>query len=241
MNIHEYQAKELLAEFGVPVAARACRVLASRRRSRPRSELAGPLWVVKAQIHAGGRGKGRSASRAVQGRSTDVREGAPPRHARQDAGHAPDRPARQAGQARSTSRTAPTSRASSISRCWSTARPARVAFVVSTEGGMDIEEVAHDTPEKIVTVHRRSGDRLHAASRPRGRRRRSASTGDLAKQAAALVAQALRRLRRHGHEPARDQPAGRHQGRPAASASTPRSASTTTRCSAIPTSRRCAT
>jgi succinyl-CoA synthetase beta subunit len=44
-----------------------------------------------------------------------------------------------------------TSRRSSTSRCWSTAPPRRVAFVVSTEGGMDIEEVAHDTPEKIVT------------------------------------------------------------------------------------------
>ena len=57
MNIHEYQAKALLAEFGVPVP-RACRPSASRRREAAAKELPGPVWVVR-QIHAGGRGKGR--------------------------------------------------------------------------------------------------------------------------------------------------------------------------------------
>ena len=59
MNIHEYQAKALLREFGVPVPHGMPALHASTRRWRPRKQLGGPVWVVKAQIHAGGRGKGR--------------------------------------------------------------------------------------------------------------------------------------------------------------------------------------
>ena len=65
----------------------------------------------------------------------------------------------------------------------------RVAFVVSTEGGMDIEEVAHHTPEQDHQFHGRSGDRDHAAPRPHGRQAPSALPGDLAKQAEKLTAQ----------------------------------------------------
>ena len=84
----------------------------------------------------------------------------------------------------------------------------RIAFVVSTEGGMDIEAVAHDTPEKIVTVADRSRERRHADRREdaefgaEARRRRGQGRRD-------AVPAALRRLRRQGHEPARDQPADR--------------------------------
>ena len=88
----------------------------------------------------------------------------------------------------------------------------RVAFVVSTEGGMDIEEVAHNTPEKIMTF---SVDPATGIMPHHGRRvaqalaltRRSRQAGR------EPCDQALRGLRRQGHEPARDQSAGRHQGR----------------------------
>src|SRR5579885_1658719 len=58
MNIHEYQAKAVLREFGVPVA-RGVPVLQAGDAAKAAKELGGPVWVVKAQIHAGGRGKGR--------------------------------------------------------------------------------------------------------------------------------------------------------------------------------------
>ena len=128
-----------------------------------------------------------------------------------DAGHQADRPARQAGQPRSTSRTAPTSTRSSTSRCWSTARPAQ---------------------RRLRRLDRRRHG--HRGRRPRHARRRSSPsrsirptgimphhgrtvakalglTGDLAKQAEQLVRAALQGLRRQGHEPAGDQPADRHQ------------------------------
>src|SRR5919107_1480122 len=58
MNIHEYQAKELLAKFGVPVPA-GFPAMTVEEAVEAAGKLSGPLWVVKAQIHAGGRGKGR--------------------------------------------------------------------------------------------------------------------------------------------------------------------------------------
>ena len=87
----------------------------------------------------------------------------------------------------------------------------RVAFVVSTEGGMDIEQVAHDTPEKILTF---SVDPATGVMPHHGRTVAKALglTGALAKEAEDLVTQALHGLRREGHGDARDQPADRHQG-----------------------------
>ena len=91
------------------------------------------------------------------------------RDARRDAGHR-CRPARPASRSTaSTSRTAPTSTSEFYLSLLVDRETSRVAFVVSTEGGMDIEEVAHDTPEKIVTVLGRSGHRRHGPSRPHGR------------------------------------------------------------------------
>ena len=143
----------------------------------------------------------------------------------------------------STSRTAPTSRASSTSRCSSTGRVGRVAFVVSTEGGVDIEEVAAATPEKIVTVaidpatgvpcritDAASPSALKLEGRPRASRRRRRSsqtlyTAFLDKDMSLLEVNPLI-VMKDGHlrVPRRED-----------------RASTTTRSSAIPTSRRCAT
>ena len=163
MNIHEYQAKAVLREFGVPVPRGIPAYSASTRRSRPPQELGGPVWVVKAQIHAGGRGKAGGVK--VVKSIDDVKQ-------RSD----------RASSARRWSPIRPARRAR-----WSTAlyieegsrdrrefylsllvdrETARVAFVVSTEGGMDIEEVAHDDAREDRHLHGRSGDRRHAASRP---------------------------------------------------------------------------
>ena len=157
MNIHEYQAKALLKGFGAPVAAGVPVFSAEQAEAAARS-LPGPLWVVKSQIHAGGRGKGRfkEASAGDKGgvrlaRSVDevvgfVRE--------------------MLGSTLVTKQTGPAGK--QVNRLYiedgaDIARElycsllvdravGRIAFVVSTEGGMDIETVAHDTPEKIVTV-----------------------------------------------------------------------------------------
>ena len=94
---------------------------------------------------------------------------------------------------------------------------ARVAFVVSTEGGVNIEDVAHKTPEKIHTfsVDPATGIMPHHG---RTAARALGLTGDQAKQAENLITQALYRLRRQGHGDAGGQSAGRHQQRPAQSA-----------------------
>ena len=104
MNIHEYQAKELLAQVRRAGARGPCRD--ERRRSgRSGGKLPGPLYVVKAQIHAGGRGKGKFKELGPDAKggvrlAEDARRGARgrDRHARQHAGHDPDRRRRQAGQ-----------------------------------------------------------------------------------------------------------------------------------------------
>ena len=93
----------------------------------------------------------------------------------------------------------------------------RVSMVVSTEGGMDIETVAHDTPEKIQTIDIDPGDRLHAASRSRGRRR--ARPDRRSRQAGGeRRVEAVRRVPRHRCRADRDQPARRHRRRQAAGA-----------------------
>jgi hypothetical protein len=118
-------------------------------------ELPGPLYVVKAQIHAGGRGKGKFKELGPDAKggvrlAKSVEEVRRPcaRDARQHAGHQADRRGRQAGQPPLYRPTAWTSRANIICRSWSTAVRRPVAFVVSTEGGMDIEEVATTRPKR---------------------------------------------------------------------------------------------
>src|ERR1700722_8567188 len=146
MNIHEYQAKEVLRGFGVPVP-RGKAAFSVDEAVRAAEELGGPVWVVKAQIHAGGRGKGGGVKvvRSIE----EVRKEA----------------ARMLGMTLVTHQTGPHGRivrrlyieeGSAIERelylsALVDRETSRIAFIVSTEGGMDIEAVAHDTPEKIKT------------------------------------------------------------------------------------------
>src|SRR5712672_1835708 len=146
MNIHEYQAKAVLGELGVPVP-RGFPAFSVEEAAKAAGQLGGPVWVVKAQIHAGGRGKagGVKVVKSVD----DVKREAE----------------RLLGATLVTHQTGPHGKevrrlyieeGSNIDREFYLSAlvdrtTSRVAFVVSTEGGMDIEKVAHDTPDKIVT------------------------------------------------------------------------------------------
>ena len=182
MNIHEYQAKAVLSEFGVAVP-RGFPAFTVDEAVRAAGELGGPVWVVKAQIHAGGRGKagGVKVVKSVD----DVRAEAK----------------RLLGSVLVTHQTGPHGKqvnrlyiedGSAIDREYYLSalvdrESSRIAFVVSTEGGMDIEEVAKSHPERIMTfaVDPASGIMPH-----HGRRVAQALglRGELAKKAEALVA-----------------------------------------------------
>ena len=192
MNIHEYQAKELLAKYGVPVPA-GYPALSVEEAVAAAEQLPGPLWVVKAQIHAGGRGKGKftelgpDAKGGVRlARSIDeVRE------------HA----AEMLGKTLVTVQTGPHGK--QVQRLYVTdgvdiakefylallvdRETGRIALVASTEGGMEIEKVAHDTPERITTL---TIDPATGLMPHHGREVAAALglTGDLAKQAHKVVA-----------------------------------------------------
>ena len=157
MNIHEYQAKALLKSYGAPVAAGVAIFTAEEAEAAAR-QLPGPVYVVKSQIHAGGRGKGKFKELAPDAKGgvrvvktieevvTNAKE--------------------MLGNTLVTKQTGPAGK--QVNRLYiedgaSIARElylsilvdrsvGRAAFVVSTEGGMDIEAVAEETPEKIVTV-----------------------------------------------------------------------------------------
>jgi len=157
MNIHEYQAKLLLSEFQVPVAQG--RVAFSPQEAVTAAEaLGGPVWVVKSQIHAGGRGKGRfkESGSGDQGgvrivKSIDeVRNNAAQMLGKTLVTH-------QSGPEGKTVNRIYIEEGSKIARelylsCLVDRSSARVAFICSTEGGMDIEAVAAETPEKIITL-----------------------------------------------------------------------------------------
>ena len=148
MNIHEYQAKEILRSFGVPTGKGAPAFTVDEAVKVAESQ-PGPVWVVKAQIHAGGRGKGGGVK--VVKSIADVRAEAE----------------RMLGMTLVTHQTGPQGK--QVNRLYieegtAIARElylsllvdratSRIAFIVSTEGGMNIEEVAHNTPEKIATIH----------------------------------------------------------------------------------------
>jgi succinyl-CoA synthetase beta subunit len=157
MNVHEYQAKELLAKFGIAIP-KGIAALSVEEAVAAAKQLPGPLYVVKSQIHAGGRGKGKfkelgpDAKGGVRlAKSLEEVE----THAREMLGN--------------TLVTIQTGEAGKqVNRLYITdgvdigkeyylsmlvdRGTGRIAMIVSTEGGMSIEDVAHDTPEKIVTI-----------------------------------------------------------------------------------------
>jgi succinyl-CoA synthetase beta subunit len=193
MNIHEYQAKTILKEFGAAVSPG----VAIRKASEAKAaigEIEGPVFVVKSQIHAGGRGKGKFKE-ADAGSGGGVRVAKSAEEAAQFAGQ-------MLGRTLVTVQTGPAGR--TVNRLYIEAGSAidkefylsllvdrttsRVAFVVSTEGGVEIEEVAHKTPEKIVTF---SVDPATGIMPHHGRTVAKALklSGDLARQAEKLVTQ----------------------------------------------------
>ncbi len=156
MNIHEYQAKAVLKDFGAPVSNGVAIFSAAEAEAAART-LGGPLWVVKSQIHAGGRGKGKFKE-AAAGEKGGVRLARSIDEVKAFA-------AEMLGNTLVTIQTGPAGKqvnrlyvedGSDIEKEFYLSllvdrETSRIAFVVSTEGGMDIEEVAHSSPEKIKT------------------------------------------------------------------------------------------
>jgi succinyl-CoA synthetase beta subunit len=191
MNIHEYQAKALLRQYGAPVSDGRVVMKADEAKSAA-GELDGPLWVVKAQIHAGGRGKG-SFKEAAAGEKGGVRLA-------KSVAEAEELTRQMLGRTLVTHQTGPAGKqvnriyiedGSDIARELYLALlvdrgSSRISFVASTEGGMDIEEVAAHTPEKIVSF---SVDPASGLSDFHGRRVAFALglTGNQVKQCVALV------------------------------------------------------
>ena len=188
MNIHEYQAKEVLAKFGVPVPA-GFSAMSVEEAVAAAAKLPGPLYVVKAQIHAGGRGKGKFKELGpdAKGGVRLARSADEVRAAATD----------MLGNTLVTIQTG--EHGKQVNRLYVTdgvdiakefylallvnRGTGRVSMVASTEGGMDIETVAHDTPEKIhsIDIDCATGFQPH-----HGRAVAAALelSGDLAKQAA---------------------------------------------------------
>ncbi len=192
MNIHEYQAKELLAKFGVAVP-KGIAALSVEEAIAAAKQLPGPLYVVKSQIHAGGRGKGKFKELGPDAKggvrlafNLDEVES----HARE-----------MLGNTLVTIQTGPEGK--QVNRLYITdgadikqefylallvdRASSRIAIVASTEGGMNIEDVAHDTPEKIHTIL------IDPATGLMPHHGRSVSkaldlSGDLAKQCAKVLA-----------------------------------------------------
>jgi succinyl-CoA synthetase beta subunit len=157
MNIHEYQAKAILREYGVPVAKGAV-AFTPEEAMRAAEALPGPVWVVKAQIHAGGRGKGKfkepeAGEKGGVRLAKSVEEVG--RFAKEMLGHTlvtlQTGPEGKAVKRLYIEDGSPIKRELYLSALVDRSS-SRLAFVCSTEGGMNIEEVAHDTPEKIVTL-----------------------------------------------------------------------------------------
>ncbi|MBI3672911.1 MAG: acetate--CoA ligase family protein, partial [Rhizobiales bacterium] len=148
MNIHEYQAKDILRSFGV-ATGKGLPAFSVDEAVKAAETLGGPVWVVKAQIHAGGRGKGGGVKlvKSIDEVKAEAR--------------------RMLGMTLITHQTGPAGKrvqrlyieeGTAIARelylsCLVDREASKVAFIASTEGGVNIEEVAAKTPEKIVTVH----------------------------------------------------------------------------------------
>jgi succinyl-CoA synthetase beta subunit len=183
MNIHEYQAKELLRKFGV-VTGKGTAAFTVDEAVKAAEAQPGPVWVVKAQIHAGGRGLGGGVK--VVKSIADVKTEA----------------TRILGMTLVTPQTGPEGKLVQrlyIEEGTAIARElylsmlvdretSKVAFIASTEGGMSIEDVAHNTPEKILTIH---VDPAAGYQPYVGRRIANALKleGDLAKQCSKMMGQ----------------------------------------------------
>ncbi len=181
MNIHEYQAKQVLGSFGVPVP-RGFVAFSADEAVAAAEKLGGPVWVVKAQIHAGGRGKGGgvkvvSSIDEVRAEATRMLGMTLVTHQTGPEGKEVGRVYIEEGSdiARELYLSALVDRAAS-----------RISFIASTEGGMDIEEVAEKTPEKILTI---SVDPASGISGHHGRQIAFALglEGEQVKQANALI------------------------------------------------------
>ena len=158
MNIHEYQAKELLKSYGAPVANGVV-VLDADEAEEKAKTLPGPLYVVKAQIHAGGRGKGHFKEPEA-GEKGGVRLTSSPQAAAAEAKRMLGKTlvTKQTGEEGKTVGRIYIEDGADIDReLYLSALVDRgtgqVAFIASTEGGMNIEEVAEETPDKISTHH----------------------------------------------------------------------------------------
>jgi len=193
MNIHEHQAKAVLAEFGVAVPKGYAAFTVDEAVDAAK-KLGGPVFVVKSQIHAGGRGKGR-----FEGLGADAKGGV---RVVKSVDEVKTNAAEMLGRVLVTHQTGP--KGKQVNRLYieegaAIARElylsllvdretSRVSVVASTEGGMDIEEVAHSTPEKIITF---SIDPVTGVRGFHGLKLAAALglTGDLAKQAGKLIGQ----------------------------------------------------
>jgi len=157
MNIHEHQAKAVLKSFGAPVAEGVA-IFSAEDAAAAADQLPGPLWVVKSQIHAGGRGKGK-----FKELGPDAKGGVRLAFSKEDV---VKNAKEMLGNTLVTHQTGPEGK--QVNRLYIedgadiatelycsllvNRETGQVAFVVSTEGGMDIEEVAAETPEKIQTI-----------------------------------------------------------------------------------------
>ena len=192
MNIHEYQAKAVLRAFSAPVS-NGRPAFTPEEAETAAKELGGPLWVVKSQIHAGGRGKGKFKE-ASAGEKGGVRLAKSVDEVKQYAKE-------MLGATLVTVQTGPAGKqvnrlyieeGSDIDKEFYLSAlvdrsTARIAFVLSTEGGVNIEDVAHNSPEKIHTF---SIDPATGVMPHHGRTaaRALGLSGDLAKQCEALIA-----------------------------------------------------
>ncbi len=192
MNIHEHQAKDLLGAYGIVVPSGLVAFSADEAVAAA-GKLKGAPWIVKAQIHAGGRGKGRFKEKEA-GEKGGVRIAGSIDEVK---GHATE----MLGRTLVTVQTGPHGRV--VKRIYITEACAigrelylsalvdrgssRIAFIASTEGGVDIEKVAHDTPDKILTM---TIDPATGYQPFHGRKLASALglTGDLAKQCTKMAA-----------------------------------------------------
>ncbi len=192
MNIHEYQAKELLAKFGVAVP-KGIAALSVEEAVAAAKQLPGPLYVVKSQIHAGGRGKGK-----FKELGPDAKGGVRLAFNLDEVeAHAKDMLSNtlvtiQTGDAGKQVNRLYITDGADIKQEFYLAllvdrATSKIAVVASTEGGMNIEDVAHDTPEKIhtITIDPATGIMPHHG---RSVAATLGLTGDLAKQAQTVLA-----------------------------------------------------